>query len=129
MVYLLVFFLMIRRPPRSTRTDTLFPYTPLFRSTRRYSAWPPGKPPSMWEYPNRPDGDWPITLAAIPALGFDRSHSENSFLSQKKHSPQAMLNGTTTRSPTFSRALPDPTSTTSPMVSWPSTSPDFMVGM
>src|SRR3546814_15929180 len=25
---------MIRRPPRSTRTDTLFPYTTLFRSTR-----------------------------------------------------------------------------------------------
>src|SRR3546814_1132421 len=34
--YLLVvfFFLMIRRPPRSTRTDTLFPYTTLFRSVR-----------------------------------------------------------------------------------------------
>src|SRR3546814_6097140 len=30
MIYL--FFLMIRRPPRSTRTDTLFPYTTLFRS-------------------------------------------------------------------------------------------------
>src|SRR3546814_5726228 len=29
------FFVMIRRPPRSTRTDTLFPYTTLFRSTRR----------------------------------------------------------------------------------------------
>src|SRR3546814_11432602 len=27
-----VFFLMIRRPPRSTRTNTLFPYTTLFRS-------------------------------------------------------------------------------------------------
>src|SRR3546814_11570905 len=27
-----VFFVMIRRPPRSTRTDTLFPYTTLFRS-------------------------------------------------------------------------------------------------
>src|SRR3546814_14962257 len=27
-----VFFLMIRRPPRSTRTDTLFPYPTLFRS-------------------------------------------------------------------------------------------------
>src|SRR3546814_19025033 len=27
-------FLMIRRPPRSTRTDTLFPYTTLFRSQR-----------------------------------------------------------------------------------------------
>src|SRR3546814_1321686 len=29
---LFFFFLMIRRPPRSTRTDTLFPYTTLFRS-------------------------------------------------------------------------------------------------
>src|SRR3546814_15709533 len=38
MIYLLlwVLFLMIRRPPRSTRTDTLFPYTTLFRS-------PPGR--------------------------------------------------------------------------------------
>src|SRR3546814_17765685 len=31
---LLFFFLMMRRPPRSTRTDTLFPYTTLFRSHR-----------------------------------------------------------------------------------------------
>src|SRR3546814_20425485 len=30
-----MFFLMIRRPPRSTRTDTLFPYTTLFRSVQR----------------------------------------------------------------------------------------------
>src|SRR3546814_1800170 len=30
----LFFFLMIRRPPSSTRTDTLFPYTTLFRSCR-----------------------------------------------------------------------------------------------
>src|SRR3546814_8831066 len=29
------FFLMIRRPPRSTRTDTLFPYTTLFRFAHR----------------------------------------------------------------------------------------------
>src|SRR3546814_20705920 len=29
------FFLMIRRPPRSTRTDTLFPYTTLFRSWKK----------------------------------------------------------------------------------------------
>src|SRR3546814_4656226 len=49
------FFLMIRRPPRSTRTDTLFPYTTLFRSAcgrwdrhcresghrRGFSDWPP----------------------------------------------------------------------------------------
>src|SRR3546814_12178442 len=32
LLFLLFFFLMIRRPPRSTRTDTLFPYTTLFRS-------------------------------------------------------------------------------------------------
>src|SRR3546814_12004261 len=47
---------MLRRPPRSTRTDTLFPYTPLFRSAAgrasrcaaavplpglRWAAWPP----------------------------------------------------------------------------------------
>src|SRR3546814_1135985 len=30
---------MIRRPPRSTRTDTLFPYTTLFRSTWCGTAW------------------------------------------------------------------------------------------
>src|SRR3546814_10741999 len=34
--YIIFFFLMIRRPPRSTRTDTLVPYTTLFRSLRRY---------------------------------------------------------------------------------------------
>src|SRR3546814_20228006 len=32
LIFRLFFFLMIRRPPRRTRTDTLFPYTTLFRS-------------------------------------------------------------------------------------------------
>src|SRR3546814_10263846 len=32
MLVLRLFVVMIRRPPRSTRTDTLFPYTTLFRS-------------------------------------------------------------------------------------------------
>src|SRR3546814_8230053 len=31
-IFFILFFLLIRRPPRSTRTDTLFPYTTLFRS-------------------------------------------------------------------------------------------------
>src|SRR3546814_19849038 len=35
----LFFLLMIRRPPRSTRTDTLFPYTTLFRSLLGEEAW------------------------------------------------------------------------------------------
>src|SRR3546814_17925871 len=33
------FFLMILRPPRSTRTDTLFPYTTLFRSEHVQPSW------------------------------------------------------------------------------------------
>src|SRR3546814_13579769 len=33
--FICIFFLMIRRPPRSTRTDTLFPYTTLFRSVQQ----------------------------------------------------------------------------------------------
>src|SRR3546814_4924336 len=40
-MYLLLYyvvFLMVRRPPRSTRTDTLFPYTTLFRSLGRHDA-------------------------------------------------------------------------------------------
>src|SRR3546814_5597328 len=41
---MLVFFLMIRRPPRSTRTDTLFPYTTLFRSVRRGAGQESGDP-------------------------------------------------------------------------------------
>src|SRR3546814_10286501 len=32
LIFRVFLFLMIRRPPRSTRTDTLFPYTTLFRS-------------------------------------------------------------------------------------------------
>src|SRR3546814_11818782 len=50
-IVLVFFFLMIRRPPRSTRTDTLFPYTTLFRSasrlicasSRRRGIGPPGR--------------------------------------------------------------------------------------
>src|SRR3546814_4100609 len=40
---------MIRRPPRSTRTDTLFPYTTLFRSAC-LPAYPPARrrPTTMW---------------------------------------------------------------------------------
>src|SRR3546814_17474057 len=47
------FFLMIRRPPRSTRTDTLFPYTTLFRSGPRrgqgeIAAGPNGRDSIHW---------------------------------------------------------------------------------
>src|SRR3546814_15147605 len=44
-----IFFLMIRRPPRSTRTDTLFPYTTLFRSARKALAIFKGPNVFMWK--------------------------------------------------------------------------------
>src|SRR3546814_14297612 len=52
LIFMMFFFLMIRRPPRSTRTDTLFPYTTLFRSPGRSSRFVPGC------------GTWAIALAA-----------------------------------------------------------------
>src|SRR3546814_11801626 len=41
MTFIICFFLMIRRPPRSTRTDTLFPYTTLFRLVDLVRLRPP----------------------------------------------------------------------------------------
>src|SRR3546814_3144363 len=53
---------MIRRPPRSTRTDTLFPYTTLFRSWhgwlhRTTDVLPEDAPiqPKSWEKPHVPN--------------------------------------------------------------------------
>src|SRR3546814_18049051 len=46
-----LFFFMILRPPRSTRTDTLFPYTTLFLSARRHDPprhLPRAGPPDRW---------------------------------------------------------------------------------
>src|SRR3546814_16946426 len=68
-VFVLVFFLMIRRPPRSTRTDTLLPYTTLFRSicdadcTRRCGIANAGAPMGAGDQePSgagpRPAGSW-----------------------------------------------------------------------
>src|SRR3546814_1305617 len=50
---------MIRRPPRSTRTDTLFPYTTLFRSARAVQRAGRGTAdrPRPVAYPQRPRND------------------------------------------------------------------------
>src|SRR3546814_6454376 len=42
MSFYLFFCLMLRRPPRSTRTDTLFPYTTRFRSRLHCGGFPAG---------------------------------------------------------------------------------------
>src|SRR3546814_2837033 len=67
---------MIRRPPRSTRTDTLFPYTTLFRSTaasvpaRRTGT--AGLPPRRWR-PRRPSAEDAIWAAPRPVCRIARS--------------------------------------------------------
>ncbi len=77
-----------------------------------------------------PAAGWPKSFSAIPALGLLFSQHEYSSARQAPHAPHAMGNGTTTRSPTDSVALstPAPTSTTSPMNSWPRMSPFCIVG-
>src|SRR3546814_17713241 len=64
---LCIFFLMIRRPPRSTRTDTLFPYTTLFRSRCARSRTAPA------------DRDWPA----------DRKTSRS--FAPRRHQPQTAV--------------------------------------
>src|SRR3546814_21084717 len=55
MVYFYLFFLMLRRPPGSTRTDTRFPYTTLFLSRRRARCRrsPPSAPAARRHRPRR----------------------------------------------------------------------------
>src|SRR3546814_11155588 len=64
-------FLMIRRPPRSTRTDTLFPYTTLFRLTHslthppnssdRHPRSPPDAPAQVEAEVDLTNSLWEIT--------------------------------------------------------------------
>src|SRR3546814_3172284 len=70
---------MIRRPPRSTRTDTLFPYTTLFRSVsgssraRRTSSRPSLPPALMAGKRQRPSGE-----RSAPSPGPNRSNRRRS---------------------------------------------------
>src|SRR3546814_5919703 len=48
---------MIRRPPRSTRTDTLFPYTTLFRSPKRAGPWSIWRGEGAFQLGRLADGD------------------------------------------------------------------------
>src|SRR3546814_9666166 len=64
---------MIRRPPRSTRTDTLFPYTTLFRSTiSSTKTWWPGTTIQFRSWPS-----WTLTsLKRQPARRSEEHTSE-----------------------------------------------------
>src|SRR3546814_242954 len=66
---------MIRRPPRSTRTDTLFPYTTLFRSLGWWSqpSLRPDPPPLFRENRNRPPLPASPPAHALPVQQLARS--------------------------------------------------------
>src|SRR3546814_17621107 len=57
---------MIRRPPRSTRTDTLFPYTTLFRSARGGGG---GSSAGLLRRPGLGIGDWGLGRAGRGGRG------------------------------------------------------------
>src|SRR3546814_9274225 len=83
-----VFFLMIRRPPRSTRTDTLFPYTTLFRS--RALANPQSRIPNpglMQLTLERPDYDFFLRGADGASALVNERKLERSFVI----SPRALV--------------------------------------
>src|SRR3546814_5947050 len=76
---LLLFFFMIRRPPRSTRTDTLFPYTTLFRShTRR----------DRRRQPTRATGPEPGPAGASPRAAPIRSCSRWGLPRSEEHTSE-----------------------------------------
>src|SRR3546814_2067262 len=73
----LLFFLMIRRPPRSTRTDTLFPYTTLFRSLLRDACYIDGKWVGAGNGASIPvdNPSTGKTIVSVPKLGRSEEHT------------------------------------------------------
>src|SRR3546814_16318534 len=76
---------MFRPPPRSTRTDTLFPYTTLFRSAATASTPPTRpRPPFGWSTPRAP-----CTCASAAAATCPRAPSR-ALLLQERRKPRAL---------------------------------------
>src|SRR3546814_5361190 len=110
MLYIFLFFSMSRRPPRSTRTDTRFPYTSLFRSLGYHDLEPyfvendrimgvsglagdPMYPPKQPPLPPLPIG----RAGEVVARGFDRLGwhwwpSDSAILSQPYEGRDRCLN-------------------------------------
>src|SRR3546814_2176834 len=74
---------MIRRPPRSTRTDTLFPYTTLFRSRHRPVGQSAVAP--LWQ-PDAALARQPDGVAGSGNLGVGRTAKPAAFPRIAKHS-------------------------------------------
>src|SRR6056297_2057186 len=103
-VYTLFLFLMMRRPPRPTRTDTLFPYTTLFRAARRSPRWPPARPGQAGPGPGQ---------AGPPAFARSRRPTRAADADRRAAAPAAgpTPSGRATRSSGASRRVSRPWAT------------------
>src|SRR3546814_11964870 len=88
----LFFFLMIRRPPRSTRTDTLFPYTTLFRSGQRQREHT-GQRDRAAHAGERHGGDDPPVGALLPLADAEQGETEREPDPQDTQSRKADVDG------------------------------------
>src|SRR3546814_9583710 len=77
-------FFMIRRPPRSTRTDTLFPYTTLFRSRRD----PPGYRNGASEAEPRSDARIRSCRGIECGRGTGARHSDDGCTRSEEHTSE-----------------------------------------
>src|SRR3546814_10774960 len=75
---------MIRRPPRSTRTDTLFPYTTLFRSRREGST---ANRPSRSSFPRKRERRSRATATATATARRQDHQSHPHRLHSQKNPP------------------------------------------
>src|SRR3546814_12025917 len=105
-----VFFLMKRRPPRSTRTDTLFPYTTLFRSNldqygldsyeKAFQACPNRQAGSriLAECYSRSNGSWPKSFSCYYSgnftTGFRHGYVQKVYASIRAADPPSTGEGT-----------------------------------
>src|SRR3546814_4606487 len=77
---------MIRRPPRSTRTDTLFPYTTLFRSPR--SLLPLRVSPARLRRPRRRRRSPAFGHGELEECGRDLRYPDRRHLSEAQDAPR-----------------------------------------
>src|SRR3546814_16719319 len=88
--FITAYFIMTRRPPRSTRTDTLFPYTTLFLSIVRRQRVRRMRDTLVQEHPVPTPDD--ATLGAwLAGLGPDRSEEHTSELQSLMRSSYAVV--------------------------------------
>src|SRR3546814_1736542 len=99
---------MIRRPPRSTRTDTLFPYTTLFRSSTGLSL--PASCPHLssspdWSLPAPRSEEHTSELQSLMRISYavfclkkktkNNTHTKNDHIKRQNHTALSVMNSAT----------------------------------